>query len=171
MNFFMDFIVIIGVVCMFMGGFQGDLVGVEVVMFGVIVIGKVLVGLDFDVVQEIIMGCVLFVGQGQVLVWQVVLVVGLLLVVGVMIVNKMCGLGMKVVMLGYDLIFVGFVDVVVVGGMESMLNVLYLLLKVCGGYCMGYGQVIDYMFFDGFEDVYDKGCLMGSFVEDCVQFY
>lgn len=65
--------------------------------------------------------------------------VGLLFVVGVIMVNKMCGFGMKVVMFVYDLLLVGLVGVVVVGGMESMMNVLYLLLKVCVGMCMGYG--------------------------------
>lgn len=65
--------------------------------------------------------------------------VGFLLSVGVIIINKVCGLGLKVVMMVYDLIKVGSVIVVVVGGMESMSNVLYMLFKVRMGYCMGYG--------------------------------
>ena len=62
-------------------------------------------------------------------------------------------------------------DLVVAGGMESMTNAPYLLPKARGGLRMGHGQVIDHMFYDGLEDAYDKGRLMGTFAEDCASKY
>jgi len=78
---------------------------------------------------------------------------------------------MKAAMFATDLLHAGSVDVIVAGGMESMSNAPYLLPKARGGMRMGHGQVIDHMFFDGLEDAYDKGRLMGSFAEDCAQKY
>src|SRR5208282_306891 len=65
----------------------------------------------------------------------------------------------------------GSAEVVVAGGMESMTNAPYLLDKARVGYRMGHGRVLDHMFFDGLEDAYDKGRLMGTFAEDCAQAY
>ncbi|MTH65568.1 acetyl-CoA C-acyltransferase [Paracoccus sp. DK608] len=167
----MDPIVITGAARTPMGGFQGDLAGVEAATLGATAIGKALAGLDPDAVQEIIMGCVLPAGQGQAPARQAALAAGLPLAAGATTVNKMCGSGMKAAMLGHDLILAGSADVVVAGGMESMSNAPYLLPKARGGYRMGHGQVIDHMFLDGLEDAYDKGRLMGSFAEDCAQSY
>ena len=167
----MDPIVITGAARTPMGGFQGDLAGVEAATLGATAIGKALAGLDPDTVQEIIMGCVLPAGQGQAPARQAALAAGLPLAAGATTVNKMCGSGMKAAMLGHDLILAGSADVVVAGGMESMSNAPYLLPKARGGYRMGHGQVIDHMFLDGLEDAYDKGRLMGSFAEDCAQSY
>src|SRR5437660_8378398 len=83
----------------------------------------------------------------------------------------MCGSGMKAAMLAHDILAAGNADVVVAGGMESMTNTPYLLPKARAGLRMGHGQVIDHMFYDGLEDAYDKGRLMGSFAEDCAQKY
>jgi acetyl-CoA C-acetyltransferase len=83
----------------------------------------------------------------------------------------MCGSGMKAAMLASDLLTAGSMDIVVAGGMESMTNAPYLLPKARAGLRMGHGQVIDHMFYDGLEDAYDKGRLMGSFAEDCAQKY
>jgi acetyl-CoA C-acetyltransferase len=83
----------------------------------------------------------------------------------------MCGSGMKAAMLAHDLLMAGSADVIVAGGMESMTNAPYLLPKARAGLRMGHAQVIDHMFFDGLEDAYDKGRLMGTFAEDCAQKY
>ncbi|MGO8657338.1 acetyl-CoA C-acetyltransferase, partial [Rhizobium ruizarguesonis] len=84
---------------------------------------------------------------------------------------KMCGSGMKAVMMAHDLIAAGSASVAVAGGMESMTNAPYLLDKARGGYRLGHGRVVDHMFLDGLEDAYDKGRLMGSFAEDCAEAY
>src|SRR5256885_2588610 len=81
----------------------------------------------------------------------------------------MCGSGMKAAMLAHDILSSESAQLVVAGGMESMSNAPYLLPKARGGYRMGHGQVIDHMFYDGLEDAYDKGRLMGTFAEDCAQ--
>ncbi|MCJ9697407.1 acetyl-CoA C-acyltransferase, partial [Rhizobium sp. PRIMUS64] len=86
-------------------------------------------------------------------------------------VNKMCGSGMKAVMMAHDLIAAGSASVAIAGGMESMTNAPYLLDKARGGYRLGHGRVVDHMFLDGLEDAYDKGRLMGSFAEDCAEAY
>jgi acetyl-CoA C-acetyltransferase len=83
----------------------------------------------------------------------------------------MCGSGMKAAMFAHDLLATNSFDVVVAGGMESMTNAPYLLPKARAGLRMGHGQVIDHMFYDGLEDAYDKGRLMGSFAEDCAAKY
>jgi acetyl-CoA C-acetyltransferase len=81
--------------------------------------------------------------------------------------NKMCGSGMKTVMVAYDQLRAGNGRVVVAGGMESMSNAPYLLPKMRGGARLGHAQAIDHMFLDGLEDAYDRGRLMGTFAEDC----
>jgi len=78
---------------------------------------------------------------------------------------------MKAAMLAHDILATGNAEVIVAGGMESMTNAPYLLPKARAGLRMGHGQVIDHMFYDGLEDAYDKGRLMGSFAEDCAQKY
>ena len=79
----------------------------------------------------------------------------------------MCGSGMRAAMFAHDMLAAGSVDVIVAGGMESMTNAPYLLPKARGGMRMGHGQVIDHMFYDGLEDAYEKGRLMGTFAEEC----
>ena len=83
----------------------------------------------------------------------------------------MCGSGMKAVMFAHDQILAGSADIVVAGGMESMSNAPYLLERARSGYRMGHGRVVDHMFFDGLEDAYDKGRLMGTFAEECATSY
>jgi acetyl-CoA C-acetyltransferase len=78
---------------------------------------------------------------------------------------------MKAAMLAHDLLTAGSMDVVVAGGMESMTNAPYLMPKARSGYRMGHQQVLDHMFYDGLEDAYDKGRLMGTFAEDCADKY
>jgi acetyl-CoA C-acetyltransferase len=86
-------------------------------------------------------------------------------------INKMCGSGMKAVMFGMDAILSGNSNLIVAGGMESMTNAPYLLPKVRSGMRLGHGEMLDHMFFDGLEDVYQRGRLMGTFAEDCARKY
>ncbi|MFT4163342.1 acetyl-CoA C-acyltransferase, partial [Shinella sp.] len=110
-------------------------------------------------------------GQGQAPARQAAIGAGLPFAAGATTVNKMCGSGMKAVMLAHDLIAAGSASVAVAGGMESMTNAPYLLDRARGGYRLGHGRVIDHMFLDGLEDAYDKGRLMGTFAEDCAEAY
>jgi len=122
-------------------------------------------------VDEVIMGCVLPAGQGQAPARQASLGAGLPLAAGCTTVNKMCGSAMKAAMLAHDLLAAGTNDIMVAGGMESMTNAPYLLAKARSGYRLGHGQLLDHMFYDGLEDAYEKGRLMGSFAEDCAAKY
>jgi len=168
-----DPIVIVSAARTPMGGFQGDLKGFAAPELGAAAIRAAVerAKLKPEDVQEVIMGCVLPAGQGQAPARQASLGAGLPLAAGCTTVNKMCGSGMKAAMLAHDLLAAGSMDVVVAGGMESMTNAPYLLPKARAGLRMGHGQVLDHMFFDGLEDAYDKGRLMGTFAEDCAQKY
>jgi len=168
-----DPIVIVGAARTPMGGFQGDLASVSASDLGAVAIRAAVerAGVPAEQVEEIIFGCVLPAGQGQAPARQAALKGGLPLSAGATTVNKMCGSGMKAVMLAHDLLLAGSASVMVAGGMESMSQAPYLLPKARGGYRMGHGQVLDHMFLDGLEDAYDKGRLMGTFAEDCAQAY
>ena len=126
-------------------------------------------GIDTTAIDDVIMGCVLPAGLGQAPARQAGFHAGLSNAIPATTVNKMCGSGMKAVMLGYDQLASGDVSSVIAGGMESMTNAPYLLEKMRGGARLGHGRVIDHMFLDGLEDAYDKGRLMGSFAEDCAE--
>ncbi len=153
------------------GGFQGRLSPVKAPELGAASIRAALEDsyIKGGDVQEVLMGCVLPAGMGQAPARQAALSAGIPKSVGCTTVNKMCGSGMKTVMLGYDSIVAGTNSVVATGGMESMSNAPYLLPKARGGYRMGHNQVMDHMFTDGLEDAYEKGALMGSFAEDCAE--
>ncbi len=168
-----DPIVIVAAARTPMGGFQGELKGFAAPELGAAAIRAAVerAKVKPEDVQEVIMGCVLPAGQGQAPARQASLGAGLPLAAGCTTVNKMCGSGMKAAMLAADLLSAGSMDIVVAGGMESMTNAPYLLPKARAGLRMGHGQVIDHMFFDGLEDAYDKGRLMGTFAEDCAQKY
>ncbi|MDE3736754.1 MULTISPECIES: acetyl-CoA C-acyltransferase [Pseudomonas] len=168
-----DPIVIVSAVRTPMGGFLGDFKDVTAAQLGAAANRAALerVGVQGDVVDEVIMGCVLQAGQGQAPARQSALGAGLPQGVVCSTVNKMCGSGMKSVMLAHDLLLAGSADVVLAGGMESMSNAPYLLERARSGYRMGHGKVLDHMFLDGLEDAYDKGRLMGTFAEDCAQAY
>ncbi len=168
-----DPIVIVSVARTPMGAFQGELKGFAAPELGAAAIRAAVerARIRPDEVQEVIMGCVLPAGQGQAPARQASLGAGLPLAVGCTTVNKMCGSGMKAAMFAHDLLISNSSELVVAGGMESMTNAPYLLPKARSGLRMGHGQVIDHMFYDGLEDAYDKGRLMGSFAEDCAQKY
>ena len=121
-------------------------------------------GLDAADVDEVVMGCVLPAGLGQAPARQASRAAGIPDAAGATTVNKMCGSGMKAVMLAHDQIKAGSAGIMVAGGMESMSQSPYLLPKARGGMRMGHGQVIDHMFFDGLEDAYEGG-LMGTFAQ------
>ncbi len=156
-----------------MGAFQGELKALSATELGSAAIRAALgrAGLDGGGVSEVVMGCVLPAGLGQAPARQAALGAGLSDATPCATLNKVCGSGMKAVMLGHDMIAAGSADVVVAGGMESMSNAPYLLDKARGGHRLGHGRVLDHMFLDGLEDAYDRGRLMGTFAEDTAQHY
>lgn len=123
-------------------------------------------GLAPSDIDEVISGCVLQAGIGQAPARQAALNAGIPAEVGATTINKMCGSGLKSVMLGHDLIKAGAANIVLAGGMESMSNAPYLLPKARAGYRLGHGEIKDHVFLDGLEDAYDRGKLMGAFAED-----
>jgi acetyl-CoA C-acetyltransferase len=155
------------------GGFLGALKDLTGPSLGARAIEAALArsGVAANDVREVLMGCVLPHGQGQAPARQASLGAGLPMEVGATTINKMCGSGMKAVMLIHDLILAGSADVAIAGGMESMSNAPYLLGRARAGYRLGHGKVTDSMFLDGLEDAYEKGRLMGTFAEDCAEAY
>jgi acetyl-CoA C-acetyltransferase len=166
-----DPIVIVSAARTPMGAFQGELKGFAAPELGAAAIRASVerAKIKPEDVREVIMGCVLPAGQGQAPARQASLGAGLPLAAGCTTVNKMCGSGMKAAMFAHDLLLNEEDAVVVAGGMESMTNAPYLLPRARAGLRMGHGQVIDHMFYDGLEDAYEKGRLMGSFAEDCAR--
>ncbi len=156
-----------------MGGFQGVFDGVEAPVLGGAAIKAAIEGAGAtpEMIQEVLMGCVLPAGLGQAPARQAGFAAGLGEEVPATTLNKMCGSGMRTAMMAFDQIALGGTDVMVAGGMESMTNAPYLLPKMRSGARLGHGQVIDHMFLDGLEDAYDKGRLMGTFAEDCAEKY
>jgi acetyl-CoA C-acetyltransferase len=116
-------------------------------------------------IDEVIMGCVLPAGQGQAPARQAARGAGLPDATGATTINKMCGSGMKAIMLGNDSLKAGSVRVMVAGGMESMTNAPFLLTKARGGYRYGHATMYDHMALDGLEDAYERGAAMGIFAE------
>ena len=168
-----DPIVIVSAARTPMGGFQGELKSFAAPELGAAAIRAAVerAKLKPEDVQEVIMGCVLPAGLGQAPARQASLGAGLPLAAGCTTVNKMCGSGMKAAMFAHDLLASGSAEIIVAGGMESMTNAPYLLPKARAGFRMGHQQALDHMFYDGLEDAYDKGRLMGTFAEDCAQKY
>ncbi|CAK10526.1 MULTISPECIES: acetyl-CoA C-acyltransferase [Rhizobium] len=168
-----DPIVIVGAARTPIGSFQGELKEATAPELGATAIRAALQrsGVEAATIEEVVFGCVLPAGQGQAPARQAAIHAGLPFATAASTVNKMCGSGMKAVMMAHDLIAAGSASVAVAGGMESMTNAPYLLDKARGGYRLGHGRVVDHMFLDGLEDAYDKGRLMGSFAEDCAEAY
>ncbi len=152
-----------------MGGFQGVFSNVSAPTLGGAAIAAAMkdANAGSEQIEELLMGCVLPAGLGQAPARQAGFQGGLDQSVPATTLNKMCGSGMKTVMTAFDQIGLGAVSTMVAGGMESMTNAPYLLPKMRAGARIGHGQTIDSMFFDGLEDAYDKGRLMGTFAEDC----
>ncbi|MCP5416859.1 MAG: acetyl-CoA C-acyltransferase [Chromatiaceae bacterium] len=166
-----DPIVILSAMRTPMGGFQGALAPQSAPELGAVAIRAAVIaaGIAADDVQEVFMGNVLPAGLGQAPARQASLAAGLPLAAGCTTISKVCGSGMKATMLAHDLLLAGSNQIMVAGGMESMSNAPYLLPKARAGMRLGHAQAIDHMFFDGLEDAYDKGRLMGTFAEDCAE--
>lgn len=154
------------------GGFMGELSGLSAAQLGSHAIAAALARAEVSLtVDEVLMGCVLPAGVGQAPARQAALGAGLAKSVPCTTVNKVCGSGLKAVMLAAAQLAAGEASVVVAGGMESMSNAPYLLPKMRAGQRLGHGETKDHMFLDGLEDAYDKGRLMGSFADSTAQTY
>jgi acetyl-CoA C-acetyltransferase len=154
------------------GSFQGQFASASAVDLGAAAIEGAVQqsGVEGPDLSEVIMGCVLPAGLGQAPARQASLQAGIPVSVGCMTINKVCGSGLKAVMLGHDAIRAGASEIVVAGGMESMTNAPYLLPKARAGLRMGHGKVIDHMFWDGLQSPYDQQ-MMGMFGEMCAEKY
>ena len=166
-----DPIVIVSTARTPMGGFQGDFASVPAAHLGSAAIKAAVARADIapEDVEEVAFGNVLSAGQGQAPARQAALGAGLPLSATCTTLNKMCGSGMKAAMYAHDMLVAGSAEVIVAGGMESMSNAPYLMPKAREGLRMGHAEMKDHMFFDGLEDAYDKGRLMGTFAEDCAE--
>lgn len=154
----MNDVVIVSAVRTPIGSFNGSISSLPATKLGAIVIEEVLKrsNVGKDQVDEVIMGSVLTAGMGQAPARQAAIYAGLPESVECMTINKVCGSGLKSVMLGAQAIMLGDADVVVAGGMESMSNVPYILDKARSGYRMGHGQLTDLLINDGLWDVYNN---------------
>ncbi len=168
-----DAIVIVSAARTPMGSFQGAFKDAKVPQLGATAIRAALTraGVAPESVSEVLMGCVLTAGVGQAPARQAALAAGLPYGTPCTTIGKVCGSGMKAVMLAHDAIASGSADIVVAGGMESMTNAPYLLGKGRGGYRMGHSPIFDSMMLDGLEDAYEAGRSMGTFGEDCAAKY
>lgn len=167
-----DSVVIVGAARTPMGGMMGALSDVRApdLCASAIKAAMERAGVSGTDIDEVVMGCVLPAGLGQAPARQASRAAGIPDAAGATTINKMCGSGMKAVMLAHDQIMAGQVDVMVAGGMENMSQAPYLLPKARAGMRMGHSQVIDHMFFDGLEDAYEGG-LMGSFAQKSADDY
>ncbi len=154
------------------GAFQGQFASLSAPQLGAAVIAQALAQsrLTGTQIDEVLMGNVLSAGLGQAPARQAALGAGLPEQVSCTTLNKVCGSGLKALMLGCDLIQAGSAQAVIAGGMESMTNAPYLLPKARGGYRMGHAELLDHMFFDGLQNPYD-GNMMGIFAERCASKY
>ena len=148
------------------GAFQGALAPLAGHQLGAIAARAAVADAGFDpaLLDEAVFGCVLPAGQGQAPARQAAIAAGVPASVPATTVNKMCGSGMKAVMIGADQIRAGNASAVLAGGLESMTNAPYLLLKARGGYRMGHGELHDHMFYDGLQSPWD-GKAMGCFAD------
>ena len=168
-----DPIVIVSAVRTPMGGMLGDFAALSASDLGAVAVKAAVerAGLKPEQIEEVILGNCLMAGQGQAPARQATLKAGLPKEVGALTLTKMCGSGMKAVMLAHDAIVAGSREVVLAGGMESMTNAPYLLAKGRQGYRYGHATVYDHMAQDGLEDAYERGKAMGVFAESCAAKY
>tara|TARA_R110002124_G_scaffold96082_4_gene240503 strand:+ start:535 stop:1731 length:1197 start_codon:yes stop_codon:yes gene_type:complete len=171
-NLAADPVVIVSAARTAMGGFQGVLSDVTGPELGAVAVRAAVerAGLSSTAVDEVLMGCVLSAGTKQAPARQAAIYAGLDEGTPCTTINKMCGSGMKTVMMAHDAIVAGQGDVIVAGGMESMTNSPYLLPKARGGMRLGHAEVKDHMFLDGLEDAYE-GRLMGTYAEEVARSY
>jgi len=166
-------IVIVGAARTPMGGFQGDFSSLSAHDLGGVAIKAAVerAGISADSVGEVLFGNCLMAGQGQAPARQAAYKGGLPDSAGAVTLSKMCGSAMKAAMLAHDMLLAGTHEIMVAGGMESMTNAPYLMLKGRGGYRMGHDRIFDHMMLDGLEDAYQPGRSMGTFGEDCAAKY
>lgn len=156
-----------------MGGMLGNLSALSAPELGAIAHRAAIAqaGIAAADIDEVITGCVLQAGIGQAPGRQAAIAAGIPDATGATTINKMCGSGMKAVMLAHDLIKAGSANIILASGMESMSNAPYLLAKARSGYRLGHGELKDHMFTDGLEDAFDKGRLMGYFADETANHY
>jgi acetyl-CoA C-acetyltransferase len=154
------------------GSFQGQFAPLTGVDLGAAAIRGAVEDAAVDVrnIDETIMGCVLPAGLGQAPARQAAIAAGIPMSAGAMTINKVCGSGLKAVMLANDAIRAGSTSMAIAGGMESMTNAPYLLPGARAGMRMGHGEVLDHMFWDGLQSPYDRQ-MMGIFGEMCAEKY
>jgi acetyl-CoA C-acetyltransferase len=152
------------------GSFNGSLTSFSSAQLGSFAIKSILEDskIDGNLVDEVIMGNVLSAGQGQAPARQAAIFAGLPNKTECMTINKMCGSGLKSVMLAQQAIACGDADIIIAGGQESMSNAPYLLLKARNGYRLGNGEIKDSIIFDGLWDAYNN-IHMGSCAEACAK--
>jgi acetyl-CoA C-acetyltransferase len=148
------------------GAFQGALSALTAPQLGAAAVQAAIKdsGLSAEQIDETILGCVLMAGIGQAPGRQAALAGGVPQKVPATTINKMCGSGLKAVMMAADQIRAGSANVVLAGGIESMTNAPYLIPKARGGLRMGHSEILDHMFFDGLQSPFD-GKMMGTFAE------
>ena len=168
-----DPIVIVSAARTPMGSFQGDFASLAAHDLGGVAIKAAVAraGISPELVTEVLFGNCLMAGQGQAPARQAGFKGGLPKSAGAVTLSKMCGSGMRAAMFAHDMLVAGTHDVLVAGGMESMTNAPYLMLKGRGGYRMGHDKIFDHMMLDGLEDAYEAGRSMGTFGEDCAAKY
>ncbi|MEQ1929834.1 MAG: acetyl-CoA C-acyltransferase [Parvularculaceae bacterium] len=166
-----DPVVIAGMARTPIGNFQGAFTGVAATALGSHAIKAALDrgGIKASDVEEVYMGCVLPAGLGQAPARQASLGAGLPPSAGCVTVNKVCGSGMKTLMMAHDAILAGSIKVAVAGGMEAMTNAPHILPTGRAGIKFGHGEILDHMAFDGLEDAYKKRTAMGVFAEKCAR--
>jgi len=168
-----DPIVVVGMARTPIGVFQGVLKDFSAPELGSFAIRAALQqsGVNTENIDEVLMGCVLPAGMGQAPARQASLGADISEKTNCTTINKMCGSGMKSVMLAHDSLVANSNNIVIAGGLESMSNTPYILPKARFGQRLGHGKMIDHMFLDGLEDAYDKGTLMGVFAERTAKIY
>ncbi len=152
------------------GSFNGSLSSLSATQLGSIAIKAILEEskIDPNAVDEVIMGNILSAGLGQAPARQAAIYAGLPEKTECLTINKMCGSGLKAIMLAHQAIQLGDADVIIAGGLESMSNAPYLLKNARGGYRMGHGEIHDSMIMDGLWDVYNN-FHMGNCAEACAK--
>ncbi len=166
-------VVIVGAKRTPVGAFQGQFAGVTAVQLGSVAIKAAVeqAGVKGEDIDDAVMGCCLMAGLRQAPARQAVLGAGLPTSVPCTTLTKMCGSAQKSIMIGYDGLLAGSVNIVIAGGMESMTNAPHVLTSARTGYRLGNGVLYDHMLLDGLEDAYEQGKLMGAFAELAVEKY
>ncbi len=168
-----DPIVITGATRTALGAFRGALAGIPAPRLGAAAIAGALRQSEIPAssIDEVFMGCVLPAGLGQAPARQAARFAGLPDATMATTISKVCGSGMKAVMLAHDTLAAGAADWIIAGGMENMSAAPYLLPQARAGYRYGHDRIFDHAALDGLEDAYEPGRSMGTFGEDTAAHY